>query len=88
VFGLPAVARCLEDVVAGGPAGPDALERLPRLTAQIAGRGACRHPDGTIALVESALRVFADEIELHLAGRCSGHGPPLLPTSEATEDWR
>ncbi len=59
VFGLPAVAACLDDVVAGGPARAAALERLPRLHAQITGRGACRLPDGVVRLVESALRVFA-----------------------------
>ena len=88
VFGLPAVAQCLDVIARGGPAAHAALERLPKLHAQIARRGACAHPDGTVALVESALRVFADEIELHLMGRCSGHTEPLLPTTSATSDWR
>jgi NADH:ubiquinone oxidoreductase subunit F (NADH-binding) len=88
VFGLPAVAQCLDVVVRGGSASHAALERLPALHAQIARRGACAHPDGTIALVESALRVFADEIDLHLGGRCSGHTASLLPTTSTTDDWR
>jgi NADH:ubiquinone oxidoreductase subunit F (NADH-binding) len=88
VFGLPAVAQCLDAVVRGGPAGREALDRLPRLNAQISGRGACRHPDGTIAFVESALRVFGGEVAAHLAGGCSGHGTRLLPTPDATADWR
>ncbi len=58
VFGLPAVADCLDDVVRGGAARTAALERLPRLRAQIAGRGACHLPDGVVRLVESALRAF------------------------------
>ena len=89
VFGLPAVAGALESIAAGAPDAARSLERLPRLSAQIAGRGACRHPDGALRFVDSALRVFADEIELHLSGRCSAtHGEPLLPTNHETTDWR
>jgi NADH:ubiquinone oxidoreductase subunit F (NADH-binding) len=88
VFGLPAVVQCMDVVARGGPASHAALERLPTLHAQIARRGACAHPDGTIALVESALRVFVDEIDLHLTGRCSGHTASLLPTTSTTDDWR
>jgi NADH:ubiquinone oxidoreductase subunit F (NADH-binding) len=89
VFGLPAVARALESIAAGAPDAASALERLPRLGAQIAGRGACRHPDGALRFVDSALRVFTDEIGLHLAGRCPAtHDEPLLPTNPGTTDRR
>jgi NADH:ubiquinone oxidoreductase subunit F (NADH-binding) len=89
VFGLPAVAQALESIAAGAPDAARSLKRLPRLSAQIAGRGACRHPDGALRLVDSTLRVFADEIRLHLVGRCpASHGEPLLPTSPETADWR
>jgi NADH:ubiquinone oxidoreductase subunit F (NADH-binding) len=80
VFGLPALAQALETVAAGRPGARGALERLPGLSAQIARRGACAHPDGALKLVGSALVVFAREIELHLAGRCSG---TLRPTEAA-----
>jgi len=81
VFGLPAVAQALESLAASAPDGRHSPERLPRLSAQIARRGACGHPDGAVRFVESALRVFTDEIQLHLAGRCSAtHSEPLLPT--------
>jgi NADH:ubiquinone oxidoreductase subunit F (NADH-binding) len=43
--------------------------RLQRRLDVIAGRGACRHPDGAVRLVESALRIFAADVERHLAGR-------------------
>jgi hypothetical protein len=48
---------------------------------QIARRGACAHPDGALRFVESAMRVFDREVELHLSGRCSaGNRDPVLPT--------
>jgi NADH:ubiquinone oxidoreductase subunit F (NADH-binding) len=89
VFGLPAVADALETVAASRPDARRALERLPRLAAQIAGRGACSHPDGAVRLADSALRVFAPEVEFHLRGVCRAeHREPLLPTAHETTDWR
>ncbi len=55
------------------------LPRLARWVEQVRARGACRHPDGAARLVASALRVFADEVDLHLRGRCSGGGRRVLP---------
>ena len=84
VFGLPAVAEALESIAGGSRNARSALDRLPGLAAQIARRGACAHPDGTLGFVDSALRVFDREIELHLAGRCSAtRREPLLPTEAA-----
>jgi NADH:ubiquinone oxidoreductase subunit F (NADH-binding) len=89
LFGLPAVAQALESIAAGAPDAARSLGRLPRLSAQIARRGACRHPDGVLRFVDSALGVFAGEIELHLAGRCSApDAEPLLPTNPESSDWR
>ena len=89
VFGLAAVAECLEEVADCRFGRRDALERLPRLEAQIARRGACAHPDGVLGFVRSALDVFADEVDEHLAGRCTAteHGE-LLPTPRAAGGWR
>ena len=84
VFGLPAVAAALESIAAGGRDAAEQLDRLPRLSLQIARRGACAHPDGALRFVESALRVFDREVELHLGGRCSARSrEPLLPTGVA-----
>ena len=48
------------------------LERLVRWSGQLAGRGACKHPDGAAGLLHSGLRVFADEFDHHeRAGRCN-----------------
>jgi len=81
VFGLPAVAEAFESIAAGRRDARSALERLPRLAAQIARRGACAHPDGALRFADSALRVFEREIELHLGGRCSAaRRAPVLPT--------
>jgi NADH:ubiquinone oxidoreductase subunit F (NADH-binding) len=59
VHGLAAIADSLEQLVRRGP--DDGL--LRRRLEQVANRGACRHPDGAVALVASALRVFSGELE-------------------------
>jgi NADH:ubiquinone oxidoreductase subunit F (NADH-binding) len=77
VNGLAALAGALESLAAGaGDTRPQALRWLQ----QVSGRGACRHPDGAVRFVESSLEVFADEIELHLKGRCSGRRGEFMPT--------
>jgi NADH:ubiquinone oxidoreductase subunit F (NADH-binding) len=68
VNGLPRIADALGRLSSG------ALADVRRLAALVEGRGACKHPDGTVRLVRSALTVFADEVRLHLAGRCSAGG--------------
>ena len=73
--GLPAMADALT-WLAQGDNRPEVVGWLKRLTVLTDGRGACRHPDGTVRLVRSALRVFGDEVALHLSGRCSAATPP------------
>jgi NADH:ubiquinone oxidoreductase subunit F (NADH-binding) len=69
-FGLRAIADATARI-AGPTAAPDDLARITRWTGQLAGRGACRHPDGAVGLMRSALRVFAEEFALHQrTGRC------------------
>lgn len=70
VNGLPAMAATLE-AVARGQRSPQLPAQLERLAALVEGRGACSHPDGTVRLVRSTLRTFADEVRHHLAGRCT-----------------
>ena len=69
MFGLPAIAADLAALAAGDH---DALARLHRRLPVIDGRGACGHPDGTVALTASALgSMNADEpghLQRHLAG--------------------
>ena len=79
VHGLAAVADTLARLVRRDRRAPE-IGVLRRQLAQIAGRGACRHPDGAVALAASALMVFADEFNRHLQGkRCTGHGRAVLP---------
>jgi NADH:ubiquinone oxidoreductase subunit F (NADH-binding) len=79
VFGVAALADALAALD---------VPRLRRLAPQVSGRGACAHPTGATRFVASAVDVFADEIERHEAGRCSGPAhPPVLPVG-ASREWR
>ena len=78
VYGLDAIAGVFERLAHGPDAAAPA--QLRRWLGQVKGRGACSHPDGAARFVESALRVFAAEVELHARGRCSGVRRAPLPT--------
>jgi NADH:ubiquinone oxidoreductase subunit F (NADH-binding) len=79
VYGLAAIAGNLERL-ARGEAQRDEVELLRRRLGHVNGRGACRHPDGAVALVASALRVFAAEVDRHAAGRrCAAGARGYLP---------
>lgn len=69
VNGLPRLADTL-GLLAARRAAPGLPAEVARLAALVSGRGACRHPDGTARLIESALRAFAADVAAHLAGRC------------------
>jgi NADH:ubiquinone oxidoreductase subunit F (NADH-binding) len=65
--GLPAIAEDLARVVRGqGTA--ESVTQLHRRLREVNGRGACRHPDGAVNLVRSALVVFATDIAAHGRG--------------------
>ena len=78
VFGLRAIADATARVAAGRPERDD-VARLERWAEQIAGRGACRHPDGAVGQLLSSLQVFNAEWKLHQRHRqCSfGHSGGL-----------
>jgi NADH:ubiquinone oxidoreductase subunit F (NADH-binding) len=92
-LGLPAVAADFADLAWGRP-GPQLLQRLEGRVGLLAGRGACRHPDGASRLAATALRVFADDVGHHLSlGPCAaaGHEPVLpVPDTPAPDEreWR
>lgn len=67
VYGLPAIADDLTRL-AHGRADVDLMARLERRLREVNGRGACRHPDGAVLLVRSALRAFAADVQAHANG--------------------
>jgi NADH:ubiquinone oxidoreductase subunit F (NADH-binding) len=69
VFGLAAIAAATLRLSARR-AQPGDLERIVGWSAQLTGRGACRHPDGAVGLLRSGLRVFDEEFAAHQRGRC------------------
>jgi NADH:ubiquinone oxidoreductase subunit F (NADH-binding) len=68
--GLPRLADTLGRI-ARRERHPGLPGEVERLTALVAGRGACHHPDGTARFIRSSLHMFATEVGVHLAGACS-----------------
>jgi NADH:ubiquinone oxidoreductase subunit F (NADH-binding) len=89
VFGLADLARTTA-AVATGRARPGDLERLRRWSGQIERRGACRHPDGAVRFLRSALEVFSVDVHRHLDGRpCTGaRGPARIAIPHTVPGWR
>jgi NADH:ubiquinone oxidoreductase subunit F (NADH-binding) len=78
-FGLPTVARDVHALLRGSDPGAD----LARRVAQLPGRGACAHPDGTAMFVRTALATLVDEVEAHRRhGTCGRSWRQELPTGE------
>lgn len=90
-FGLPAIAEDLTRLVVDTPGAGAAYARLVDRCDAIEGRGACRHPDGVVRLVRSALAVFATHVEDHVRGRAcaasrSSHHYSAVPTLEREDE--
>jgi NADH:ubiquinone oxidoreductase subunit F (NADH-binding) len=87
VFGLPALADALADLAYHGQAG--AARQAARLTGLVAGRGACKHPDGATQLARSALEAFHVDAARHEErGPCYGMGrSPVLPLPGDRTEW-
>ncbi|MEV7389737.1 NADH-ubiquinone oxidoreductase-F iron-sulfur binding region domain-containing protein [Streptomyces sp. NPDC091215] len=92
-LGLPAVAADFADLAWGRPTA-ESVRRLEDRAGLLAGRGACRHPDGASRFAATALRVFAVDVRHHLGlGPCAAAwDEPVLPVpdSPAPDDreWR
>lgn len=63
-FGLRALADGCARIAETGSNKTD-LQRLQRWASEVGGRGACKHPDGAVAFLSSALRVFGEEFAHH-----------------------
>ncbi len=70
IHGLDALARALEEIAAG-TAPARAGQRISRLGALTARRGACAHPDGTVRMILSGVEAFDREFADHARhGHC------------------
>jgi NADH:ubiquinone oxidoreductase subunit F (NADH-binding) len=83
--GLPSIAGAVHRLAAG-PWDDRAMADLDRWLGVVPGRGACRHPDGAVRFVQSALAVFAEDVARHRRGRpCAGvRAAPVLPVPGST----
>lgn len=71
VFGLRSIAEAMIRI-ARTESRRDDLANLERWAAQVRNRGACRHPDGAVGLLVSALETFGHEVVRHQRARtCS-----------------
>jgi NADH:ubiquinone oxidoreductase subunit F (NADH-binding) len=87
LFGLHAIAQDLVGL-ARAEADRSVLARLRHRLGAVDGRGACRHPDGVVRLVRSALEVFAGDFNEHARHRpCAGwNRKPVLPVPQSAVD--
>jgi NADH:ubiquinone oxidoreductase subunit F (NADH-binding) len=85
VHGLDAIAGAIEEV-ASGAASAEVGRLIARWTSLTKGRGACRHPDGAVRFITSALEVFAEEFADHARrGPCDACSQvPELPLPVST----
>ncbi|MGZ4333421.1 MAG: NADH-ubiquinone oxidoreductase-F iron-sulfur binding region domain-containing protein [Gaiellaceae bacterium] len=75
VHGLPALADALDP-----RRRRDGRAEAARFAGLVAGRGACRHPDGAARFARSALDVFGDEYARHAGHRgCGRRDEGVLP---------
>jgi NADH:ubiquinone oxidoreductase subunit F (NADH-binding) len=81
VHGLAAIADGFGRLALGKNGSPNTLARWADM---VAGRGACRHPDGAARFLTSSLLVFADELARHARnGVCGRAQRPILPVARA-----
>ncbi|GAB3970178.1 NADH-ubiquinone oxidoreductase-F iron-sulfur binding region domain-containing protein [Actinoallomurus acanthiterrae] len=83
LHGLPAIAADFAKL-ASCRVSTELYRRLDRRLSVIAGRGACRHPDGAVRFAASALRVFGRHLRVHTRaeGCLLAQWPSVLPIPE------
>jgi NADH:ubiquinone oxidoreductase subunit F (NADH-binding) len=65
-FGLRALADACSRVAERGT-NQDDMHRLQRWAIEVRGRGACKHPDGAVIFLQSALSTFSEDFAHHPA---------------------
>lgn len=90
--GLPRISNAMSRLASLRAQGSE-VDDLHRWSGLVEGRGACKHPDGSVRFLRTALGVFSDEVLLHLDGQCTAtrtNGwlpiPSGIPSQE--RDWR
>jgi NADH:ubiquinone oxidoreductase subunit F (NADH-binding) len=88
--GLPAISEAIRQVAAGNDRRGEAEADAHRWLAMVAGRGACKLPDGAVRFVSSGLTVFGEHLSEHrMHGPCSAfHTSALLPVPRPDRSWR
>lgn len=87
IHGLAALADAMQRISASTPE-PGDIDRVRRWMDMVKGRGACKHPDGAIGQLQSALTAFDGHLRMHLYGqpcpgsRAQGFPPPPSPGKE------
>lgn len=82
-FGLPSVADDLE-LLLTELGDSDTVEQLNQRLPLIAGRGGCKHPDGTARFISTGLHALHAELAHHRHGRCTAQTTePALPLPAA-----
>jgi NADH:ubiquinone oxidoreductase subunit F (NADH-binding) len=89
VNGLAALSEAMQRIAVSEPESGD-LAQVHRWTGMVRGRGACHHPDGAVGQLASALTVFNDHLQMHMAGqRCYGMSVAGFPRPPAAgRSWR
>ena len=88
--GLPAIASAVEHMAQGSDRDGSAEAAARRWFGMVAGRGACKLPDGAVRFVASGFTVFAEHIAEHgTRGPCAASdAPAALPVPEPQGSWR
>lgn len=89
VNGLHSIAATIGDLACGASRQGNG-QSLVRLMSLTTGRGACRHPDGAVKMIASALKVFAEELSDHArhgaCEACNRQAELPLPAWSGTAD--
>jgi NADH:ubiquinone oxidoreductase subunit F (NADH-binding) len=88
--GLPAIAGAVEHMAKGSDRDGSAEAAARRWLDMVAGRGACKLPDGAVRFVTSGFIVFAEHIAEHdTRGPCAAFdAPAALPVPQPQGSWR